>query len=612
MYLSRLQIKNFRGIKELNIKFNSALNVLIGPNGKNKTAIIDAIRLFYSRGTQQPLFVSLDDFHIDINVGIATQSKEITIVYDFDDLSPEQEGLFYQYLVMENNKLHARVTLRYTIDSKERIHSEFFTGSNEGQKPEPETFNFFVSYYLGALRDSTKDLLSPWDNKLGAVIKRRIKKAQTDDTYVGILREANEKLLDQDEVHSTKNLINNNLGRLNQGFNLGLRIEDRKVDRIVSLIKPFLPHADGHDGFPLHQNSLGFNNVLYIATVLSDLEECHIDEKDYNYILLIEEPEAHLHPQLQVNLYNFLINADGQNNCQIFITSHSPTLTSKVPFENLIIINERAVNVSDIFDYHKGHPEIIGLKKDDVESFEFMLHRYLDVTRSQLFFSNGCVLVEGISEALLLESFARKLNMSLTERQIEIVNMEGTAFCQFLLLFNANRECVRLPFKIAVVTDGDQFTESKSSKFSLENLLTNNSLAELREGIKKASECSRIPNLRSLKNNEAIGIFVGQKTFEYELCKANVMDTVAETVENSFFKFLQKISKDKMDIVLDCLQTTFPSGTLSEDEKMDAALLIWKACPKKSEMAQTLASDIESMCDFVIPPYLQDAINLFA
>lgn len=451
MFLSKLHIVNYRGIKDLTLHFDQKLNVLIGPNGKNKTAIIDAIRLFYSRGTQQPLYVIQDDFHVEMKDGKPIQSEEIIIVYDFDGLSEEQEGLFYQYLVMGDNRLHARVTLRYTEDSKGRIRTEFFTGKEPGQRADPETLNFFVAYYLGALRDSTKDLLSPWDNKLGAVINRKIKKAKSDSTYVEILKAANDELLAQAEVASTKELVNTNLGRLNQGFNLGLQIEDRKVERIVSLIKPFLPHDGGTDGFPLYQNSLGYNNVLYVATVLSDLEECHREEKNYHYILLIEEPEAHLHPQLQVNLYNFLINADSQNNCQIFITSHSPTLTSKVPFKNLIIINEGAVKVSDIFKYHEDNCTDLELKITDILGFKHMLQRYLDVTRSQLFFSNGCVLVEGVSEALLIECFAKKLGKSLTERQIEIVNMEGTAFYQFLLLFNSKEESLRLPFKIITV-----------------------------------------------------------------------------------------------------------------------------------------------------------------
>ncbi|MBD5339121.1 MAG: AAA family ATPase [Bacteroides sp.] len=609
MFLSKLHIVNYRGIKDLTLHLDTKLNVLIGPNGRNKTAIIDAIRLFYSKGTQQPLYVTQDDFHIEIKDGKPIQSEEIIITYDFDDLSEEQEGLFYQYLIMEDNRLHARVTLRYTLDLKERVRTEFYTGKESGQRADPETLNFFVSYYLGALRDSTKDLLSPWDNKLGAVINRKIKKAKSDSTYVGILKEANARLLTQEEVSSTKELVNTNLNRLNQGFNLGLQIEDRKVERIVGLIKPFLPHAGGTEGFPLYQNSLGYNNVLYVATVLSDLEECHRDEKNYHYILLIEEPEAHLHPQLQVNLYNFLIKADSQNNCQIFITSHSPTLTSKVPFENLIIINEGAVKVSDIFKHHENYYGDLDLKVSEIIGFRYMLQRYLDVTRSQLFFSNGCVLVEGVSEALLLECFARKLGKSLTERQIEIVNMEGTAFYQFLLLFNSKEETLRLPFKIAVVTDGDQYPASKD--FSLKKLIDENLIEKLREEIKKSSECSRIPKLRKLSTNESIGIFVGQKTFEYELCRANVCNTIDETIENSFFKFLQRISCDDMKKVITHLRSSFTSGTLSDDDKMDVAILMWKACPGKSEMAQTLAYEFDKLTDFVIPNYLREAINHF-
>lgn len=607
MFLSKLHIVNYRGIKDLTLHFDPKLNVLIGPNGRNKTAIIDAIRLFYSKGTQQPLYVTQDDFHVEIKDGESILSEEIIITYDFDDLSEEQEGLFYQYLILEDNCLHARVTLRYTLDLKGRVRTEFYTGKESGQRADPETLNFFVSYYLGALRDSTKDLLSPWDNKLGAVINRKIKKAKSDSVYVDILKAANAQLLIQAEVASTKELVNTNLDRLNQGFNLGLQIEDRKVERIVSLIKPFLPHAGGTDGFPLYQNSLGYNNVLYVATVLSDLEECHRDEKNYHYILLIEEPEAHLHPQLQVNLYNFLINADSQNNCQIFITSHSPTLTSKVPFENLIIINERAVKISDIFEYHENNCGDLELKVTEIRGFKHMLQRYLDVTRSQLFFSNGCVLVEGVSEALLLECFAKKLGKSLTERQIEIVNMEGTAFYQFLLLFNSKEERLRLPFRIAVVTDGDQYPASKD--FSLEKLIDEESVEILREEIKKSPECSRIPKLRKYKTNESLGIFVGLKTLEYELCRANVCNTIEETIENSFFKFLQRISKDKMQKVEERLKSSFNSEILSDDDKMDVALLMWKTCPGKSEMAQTLAYEFDTLADFVIPDYLKKAID---
>ena len=275
--------------------------------------------------------------------------------------------------------------------------------------------------------------------------------------------------------------------------------------------------------------------------------------------------------------------------------------------ENLIIINKRAVKVSDIFKYHVDHCKELESNATEIKRFRYMLQRYLDVTRSQLFFSNGCVLVEGVSEALLIECFAKKLGKSLTERQIEIVNMEGTAFYQFLLLFNSKDETLRLPFKISVVTDGDQFTASKG--FTLSNLIDDDKLGALREGIKNSPECNRIPKLRRFSTNKHIGLFVGKKTFEYELCKANVCNTIEETVENPFFKFLQKISSEEMKKVHKHMTSSFPSGNLSEDNKMDVALLMWKACPGKSEMAQALAYEIETLNDFVIPDYLREAIN---
>lgn len=619
MYLSSLHIKNFRGIKDLTLNFDSKLNVLIGPNGKCKTAVIDAIRLFYSRGTQQPLAISVDDFYqaAIYDESHCYQSHEvsriISIEYNFDGLTNEQEGLFYQYLVPEEERLFARVTLLYTLEANNRIKYDYFTGKEYGQKADPETLAFFVSYYLGALRDSTKDLLSPWDNRLGAVITRKIRREQTENSYLSIIKDANDRLLALDEVDGTKALVNNTLERIDNRFNLGLRIEERKIERIVNLIKPFLPHEDGISGFQLSQNSLGYNNVLYIATVLCDLEECHKEEEQSHYVLLIEEPEAHLHPQLQVNLYNFLINADDNKNCQIFITSHSPTLTSKVPFNNLIVINEHAIKVSDIFKYHKENLSLSGLKKEDIEKYERMLHRYLDVTRSQLFFSNGCVLVEGISEALLMECFANHLGKSLTRKQIEILNLEGTAFTQFLLLFMADNEKFRLPFQIAVITDEDQFTDSKRVEFSLDSITSGTSLNTLRNGILDACECTRVSNLRTLKTNDSIEIFSGQKTLEYQICKANVYSTIRETRSKWFYKFLERVVPDKMQKIALFLDQKEQDHILSDTEQMDVSLLLWKACPSKSEFAQELVSSLEceNSQEFNVPEYIKTAITLF-
>jgi putative ATP-dependent endonuclease of OLD family len=83
--------------------------------------------------------------------------------------------------------------------------------------------------------------------------------------------------------------------------------------------------------FALDQNGMGYNNIIYISTVLGDLQEwkSNVEIDSYN-ALLIEEPEAHLHPQLQDLIFDFLgrVSTESQEiPVQVFASSHSPTLT---------------------------------------------------------------------------------------------------------------------------------------------------------------------------------------------------------------------------------------------------------------------------------------------
>ena len=66
MYLKILEIRNFRGIENLKVKFHEKINVIIGPNGVCKTAVIDAIRLFFQLGdidSENRLPIREEDFH---------------------------------------------------------------------------------------------------------------------------------------------------------------------------------------------------------------------------------------------------------------------------------------------------------------------------------------------------------------------------------------------------------------------------------------------------------------------------------------------------------------------------------------------------------------------
>jgi putative ATP-dependent endonuclease of OLD family len=191
---------------------------------------------------------------------------------------------------------------------------------------------------------------------------------------------------------------------------------------------------------------LGSNNLLYMACELLLLGR----EPDGLPLLLIEEPEAHLHPQRQLRLMEFLTLAaagkvkDTKRPVQVILSTHSPNLASKIPLPNMILLEG-----SRAFSLARDHTKL------EAGDYRF-LERFLDVTKANLFFAHGVIVVEGDAEAILLPVVAKLLGTDLTEHGVSIVNVGGRGLRRFSKIFQRRDESTRtLAIPVACVADMD-------------------------------------------------------------------------------------------------------------------------------------------------------------
>ncbi len=156
-------------------------------------------------------------------------------------------------------------------------------------------------------------------------------------------------------------------------------------------------------------------------------------------IALIEEIEAHLHTQSQIRLIKQM---EKNSTTQFILTTHSNNLASSINPKNIILLyNNQAFSM--------GESETLL----ETQDYEF-LERFLDATKSNLFFAKGLIFVEGDAENLLLPTFAELIGYPLHEYGVSIVNIGNTAFERYIKLFSRKGED-RIEMPISVITDVD-------------------------------------------------------------------------------------------------------------------------------------------------------------
>lgn len=480
MYISEIRIENFRlfgsAERAFVLPLNSGLTALVGENDAGKTAVIDALRLVLGTRDQETMRIDGIDFHQPLAGG--PRAEQIVIRLTFRGLTGADRGAFAEYLTYETvvDKVETAMILTWVAKrnpkentSRRTLPPEWRTGADgDGPLLDFGARALLTATYLRPLRDAERAMSAGRGSRLSQILQHA---KEVKGTGVGFDKDANPSpdpktlsvlglgdfanflFSESDGIKSARQRLNKDylapLSFANDLLTARIGVSSAQDDglRLRQLLEKLdLALTGAADSESEHGRGLGSNNLLFMACELLLLAT----ESDGFPLLLIEEPEAHLHPQRQLRLMAFLqdqakkVRPDGQN-IQIIVTTHSPNLASDLKLDNLVLIED-------------GRAFPLGGGRTQLSNSDYrFLERFLDVTKANLFFARAVLVVEGDAENILLPVVAKLIGRDFREYGVSVVNVGGVGLSRYARIFmreNAAQDGV-INVPVACVTDMD-------------------------------------------------------------------------------------------------------------------------------------------------------------
>ncbi len=522
MRVARVVLQNFRTFSSLDVNITDELCCVIGENNTGKTAIFRAVQICLDNLLPSS-FRSLlrEDIHSGIDIA---HPNQVLIGIEFTGF----EGRVNEEALVSTWKTAAdRARIFYRFRPRPSVREQLVSGDlapgcltledyqweirgggdpaidltniawNDEGIGEAVRFADLQSYlliHLPALRDVENDLRNPRQSPLIRLIEAFEIEAAEQAALIAILDDANQAIAQSQTIAEIAGAIDERFKYVSgpafeMDATLGLSAATfRAIIRNLKIILSDLSLSSFEPG----RNGLGMNNILYVAILLEYLQRRIALDRSAGQLILIEEPEAHLHPQLQFSL----IAALRDIGVQTVLTSHSTQVTSRVPLSSIVSLTKRedatiaagnlalnsALNANEIAD----------------------LERYLDATKSSLLYARKVMLVEGPAEMFLIPAMIENVyGVQLERLGISVIAIHGVHFDVYAKLFRQGS----LEKKCAIVADADM-VPSDADGFDPE---------------------TDAPDLVALEG-AFVSAFAGATTFERELVSVGRLPMLIETV----------------------------------------------------------------------------------
>lgn len=514
MRITKVSLRNFRRLEDVEIAFDESETVFVGPNNSGKTSATTAFRLFINStdfkihdftvsqiDRLNSLFeVKMDDgaefpaiemdFWFSINPDIEFGRVSSLLTNASTDL--DAVGIRLKYAVKDSKKLKAEYDLAYPADgdgARAKTISHFLSlpgnlsrnysikyfsleeseGENIANAIDPDegrrTIKSLIRIDFVDAQRNIDDHEAARSNKLSsafaAFYKKNLEQAAVSDDANRVIDENNENL--------NKHYLEHFSGLMGVIQSLGVpSVNDRQL-KIISSLSPevalqgntsllYIDPELNHE-LPEAYNGLGFKNLIYMAIQVSHfhLQWMNTEKnRPLSQLIFIEEPEAHLHAQVQqtfiTNIWEIVRKASvdaGEDHMipQLGITTHSSHILDAVDFNKVRyfrrcqLSNEQeargatlnASKVLNLSDFKPDKQSADGELENPGDTLAF-LKKYLKLTHCDLFFADAVILVEGTVEKMLMPSMLEIASPELKQVYLTILEVGGAYAHRFASL----------------------------------------------------------------------------------------------------------------------------------------------------------------------------------